>query len=154
MVEEVIGVQTREGSLELLRELKAAIIGTAGSLHLYKSTFAPTPQSVEADFEAAEADFTGYAAAALVFGTPRVLAGGTVACLSGNNVFTATDAAAPNTIGGAWLHTEQVGPPAVDAAVDFFAFPVPVPMLTALATLGLKVVLTTPDTASYVIKET
>src|ERR1051326_5548788 len=68
MSQDVAGTTTVEGGVEALTEVLAAAIGTATKLHLFKQGFSPAPTSVEADFEAQECDFSGYAAASLTFG--------------------------------------------------------------------------------------
>ncbi len=155
---EVIATQTREGGLEVLRELKADLQGTAATLHLFRSDFVPGPEAVEADFEAAECDFDTYAAAALVYGVVGIDGSGRVTMHSGDVPFQniAGTAGTPggDQVGGAWIHLDDAGPPLVDAAVQFFQFPAPVDLSEALATMTVDVVQVSDNAETYVIVET
>jgi hypothetical protein len=100
-----------EGSiLELTTLLADATTWTGALLHLYQSTFTPTPANVAADFLAAEATFTGYAPQALTYGAVGVDATGVPTALSDRAFFQATDGASPNQIGGCWVQADTVGP--------------------------------------------
>lgn len=70
---------------------------TATKFHLCKLDIDPTLLTTLAELEAEEADFGGYAAASLTFGTPYVDAAGNPQAVA-NAVFIATSAATPNTL--------------------------------------------------------
>ncbi len=99
---------------------------TTPELRLYQSAFSPGPDSVLADFDAAEADFDGYAAESLATFTP---AGpdqdGGQTSPSNAAVFQKTAGAATNTIGGAYLVGDPAGTPDL---VEYFVFTPPLPM--------------------------
>lgn len=153
-VQELVGADTREGDLELAREITDALLATGATLRLFQTGFSPNRNSVEADFEAAEADFAGYVAAAQTFGDPVVMPGGQVVIPSENNLFAATSGITPNNIGGAWLRVNQVGPPLVNAAVLYWQFPTPITIADTGDGFGMKIMLTVPDLLSYAILET
>jgi hypothetical protein len=100
----------------------------AGKVRAYKSSFVPTPASLEADFVAAEADFVGYAPIVLgAWSAVGVDSAGQAQTVSADIFFQATDATTPNLIGGLWLTT------AADGIYEYCPFPVPLPMNYALA---------------------
>ena len=142
---QVNALQTVEGGIEALTELLAGAIGTAGKMHLYQSSFSPTPSSVEADFTAAEATFTGYAAATVSWGAIGLDSVGLPTTISDRALFQATDAVTPNVIGGVWYECQTAaGPPAVHKSINYFAFPNPISMATALATIGVVLNMVSP----------
>lgn len=153
MSQDIVGVMTRAGGLEALRELKAGVFGTDATLRAWKLPFTPSPTTPEAAFEAAEADFVGYAAVPLTYGDIGIDAAGRAMMASQNATFQADDDTTPNNIGGVWIHVDDVGPPAVDAPVLYFPFPSPVSMSEALAMFGFKVIVTAPNLNSYGILE-
>lgn len=143
---DVLGMPTQEGNVEALKELIAALVGTAAKLRLFKETFSPTPLSVEADFEAAECDFSGYAAGVLTFGAVGIDQAGNGICFSSRTVFQNTTGVVGNSVGGVWISVEQSpGPPVVSAALRYFKFQTPIAMTVALQTLGVVAVYMTPN---------
>lgn len=62
------------GCLQTATEARAAL--AASVLHLFKSSFVPSPSNVLADYTAAEADFDGYLAATLTTWNAPILAPG------------------------------------------------------------------------------
>lgn len=111
----------------------------AGVVKLFQASFDPDENSVVADFAAAEADFTGYAAVTLgTWSTIGVSAEGEVVALATRAFFQATDAVAPNVIGGYWLET-------AGGDMDHFVrFDPPVLLTTALSFLAVTISITTP----------
>lgn len=103
--------------------------------------------------EAGEADFNTYAAAAVTWSVVGLDTSGNVVIQSQNAFFQNVSGANPNTLGGAWLHIDDAGPPIVDVAVNYFPFTVPINMTTALASMGVKIVLTLPTLTGYAIVE-
>lgn len=148
MASEITGICTTEGVVEALKELKAAGLGVAGKLHLYKSSFTPGPGSVEADFEAEECDFDTYVAQAVTWSVVGSNAQGRAVMVSDDVVWQNVAGTSPNMVGGAWLHIDAAGPPAVDKSVQYFPFVPPVPMSTALALIACRVYLGLPDFGS------
>ena len=106
-------------------------------LHLFKSSFAPTPANILADYTAAEADYDTYVAITITAWAAEILAPGTgYMILSGLQQFAvgASDPTVPNEIGGCYL---------VDAAGKLRLtgiFTAPVPM--AMAGQGVPITLT------------
>jgi hypothetical protein len=74
-------------------------------MHLFKSSFAPTPTSPVADFAAAECDFDGYAAITIATWHAAVLAGNAWAIYAPTQTFLWTHVSADvaNSVGGYWL---------------------------------------------------
>lgn len=74
-------------------------------LSLFKAGFVPTPQSVKADFEAAECDFDGYATKTIVAWSDPVLAGDGYAIYAPTQTFAwaLNVDAVGNQVGGWWL---------------------------------------------------
>lgn len=150
MSQQLAGTTTKLGRVESLTELLAAALLTGAKLGLYKSSFTPNPESVEADFEAAEADYTGYAEVALTWSAVGYRGDAEAFAVSNRAFFQATDDVAPNTIGGAWLKSRiDAGPPAVDIPAVYYPFPVPVQMIQALDTISGEVIATSPNLAGY-----
>lgn len=148
----IIGAEPVEGGLEALSELRAASIGTASKIRLFQSSFVPTLTSVEADFEAAEATFTDYASVANTWAPPGLDPSDGPTMYGTRALFVATDAVAPNNIGGAWISVQtSAGPPPVNKSVQYCVFPVPVDMTTALAQLNVQPVMKSPDLAGYFV---
>lgn len=146
MVQDVVGNQTLEGMVEALTELIAGAFGTSSKLRLFKDTFSPTPNNVEADFIAAEADFVGYVAGTLTYGPVGLDAAGEAVSYSSRVEFQATDATTPNSIGGIWIDSQtSAGPPAVVTSLRYFQFQTPIPMASALATMGVVAVAKAPN---------
>jgi len=146
--------QTVEGGLEMLAEIRAGLIGTASKLRLFQSTFNPTDQNVEADFEAAEANFTGYAAVSITWAAPGIDPTDGATMYGTRGLFVASDAVAPNTIGGCWISTQTAaGPPAVNKSGQYCVFNPPVPMTTALAQLFVTPVMLSDGSIGYFIQD-
>jgi len=153
-IQTVAGLQTIEGSVEALTELLAGKIGTAGKVRLYLAAFNPGPASVEADFEAHEASFTGYLAVALTWSAVALDDQNRAVAVSLRSFFQATDGAHPNLIGGAWIDvTTAAGPPAIDRAVDYYQFPAPVPLNGALDFVAVTITKRQPDEPGFAIIE-
>jgi hypothetical protein len=115
------------------------------SLHLYKSSFSPSASSVEADFQMNECTFSGYAAAALAYGSAGLDANGNGVSFATRVEFQNSTGVVGDSVGGAWLSVQTVpGVTPTNASVRFFPFVNPIPMTTPLATLGAVVVLNTP----------
>lgn len=92
------------GTLAQAEERQTAY--AASVVHLFKSSLVPTPATVLADYEAAEADYDSYAPITLTAWAGPILAPGTgYMILSPGVLFTvgATDPVTPNTVGGFWL---------------------------------------------------
>jgi hypothetical protein len=110
----------------------------AAKMKLYQSTFNPDPTNVVADFVAAEATFTGYAAVTIVWNAVGVDQDGGYSAIGSNCFFQATDAVTPNTIGGCWIE-DSAG-----ALKEFIPFGTPVPMSAALDALSVIPILRQP----------
>lgn len=106
-------------------------------LHLFKSSFTPTPSNVLADYTAAEADYDAYAAITITAWQNPILAPGTgYMILSGLQQFNVggTDPTVGNVIGGCYL-VDAAG--AIRLAV-IFTNPIPMEM----AGQGIPITLT------------
>lgn len=154
-VEQANGTFTNEGKAEVFTELDAEEIGTATTVHLYKTGFAPSETSVEADFVGAEADFDGYAAAPVTTWTIGTDAAGNPVYTSEELTFQQTTTTTPNEIAGAWLSVQSsVGPPAVNKAVSWYPFAAPVSVTQALQIISVALTLTGANFAGYASVET
>jgi hypothetical protein len=142
-----VGLQTQEGGVEALKELLAASFGTAAKLKLYKSGFAPTHESVQADFAAQECDFTGYAEVPLTFDAVAVGGDGNPALLSNAAFFQNTTNVVGNVVGGAWLEVE-IGP-GQDKVVNYYPFNPQIDMNSPLAFIDVVVAIQAPDLSGY-----
>lgn len=142
----VPGATTQEGAVEALTELLAGDVGTAATLHLWTQGFTPSVSSVHADFVAAEANFTGYVAPAIVWSAVGVEGSGLATSHSGSATFIATDAVAPNLIAGAWIDI-LIG--AAHKVANYFIISPPVPMQTALAMMNVNTVVQMPTFSGY-----
>lgn len=147
------GHQTRAGSKTLLSGILSGPVGTASQLRLFNSSLSPGPDTPASAFEAAEATFDGYVPVDLEFGPPGISPSGKPFAMSQNAQFTAGAAAEGELIAGAWLHTSVIGPPATENAVLYCVFNPPIPISQPDVSIGLKVVLTAPDTSSQFILE-
>jgi hypothetical protein len=148
------GVMTRSGKIEALTELLAGKLGTAAKLRLWVVGFAPNPNSTEADFEANEASFTGYAAVTLTWSAIGIDAANNAAAVSNRAFFQATDAVTPNRIAGAWIDvTTAPGPPAIDIAPDYYPFDNPVEMGAALDFVAVTITKQQPNEAGFAVVE-
>jgi hypothetical protein len=85
----------------------AAALAASLAIHLWKDPgFNPIPSTDTADFVTAEADYTGYAAAAAVTLTSPVNLNGNSQGAIGNALFTTSaPVTVPNTIYGYWLQS-------------------------------------------------
>ena len=92
-----------------LEAVAAVVLAAPGKIRLFKSTLVPTSSNVIADFEAAEADFTGYPAGGISTITPAdaILTGPGVAASSyGTYTFVSgTPFTVSNLIRGFWIET-------------------------------------------------
>jgi len=143
---------TQEGVFDQLSEAVAGVLSGA-KLHLFKSGFTPTFNSVAADFAAQECDFTGYAASTLTWSAPGLDSTGQPITISDRAFFQATDALAPNTVGGAWLQADVTGPPASHTALGYWVFNPTVPMTQALSSLGVVVGWQLPGNTGYALAD-
>jgi len=112
-----------------LNLLKTALNAAGAKARLFKSTFAPTPASVEADFVAAEADYSGYAAQQPVFVGPFLDAAGVPFLEMTDLAFSNTTGVVGNVLGGMWLENAAgalygyvpfIGPLTLNAAGSAF----------------------------------
>jgi hypothetical protein len=117
--------------VDLLTQLRTYL--AMAKIRLFKSSFNPTPANVQADYLAAECDFTGYPAGGIAetwspVGTDFTYA----ATIAGSrSFFQATDGVAPNDVGGMWI--ESAG-----GVVEYYCkFATPVPLRTALSWLAV-----------------
>jgi len=145
------GVQTVEGIMQALTTLLAGASWSGAKLHLYKSSFAPGPSNVAADFLAAEANFTGYAPVTLTYSSIGVDANGSPVALTNRAFFQATDAVSPNTIGGCWVENDIGTTPVVKTSVEFYQFQSPIPMSLALQFIGVVVAVYQPGGPGYAV---
>lgn len=147
-----VGSLTYEGAADILAD-RVVLFAATAKLHLYKSSFTPNVNSVEADFEAAEADFTGYAAVTLTWGTAGRDANGNAISVSSRALFQATAGTPANTIGGCWLEYQTApGPPAVHHTVDYFPIDPQITVNVTGATIAVTVTVSEPA-ADYVVVE-
>lgn len=109
-----------------------------GAAKLYQSTFTPDENSIVTDFDAAEADFTGYAAGTLGMNAVAPDTDGGYVSISDSMFFQASDAVAPNTIGGVWF--ENSG----GSLLSFYPFPSPIGVTGALNYISLLLALRAP----------
>jgi len=145
------GVETTEGAALMLGELLAGAAWDGAKMHLFQSSFAPTPASNAAAFAEAEADFTGYAPAALTYSGQGIDASGTPTAITDRVFFQATDGVTPNTIGGCWIEYDSMATPPVDTSLEYYIFPTPVPMVSAGAFCGVVVGVQLPQSDGYAI---
>ncbi len=147
-----VGGFAHEGSLLELATLLADVTSWSGALlHLYQSTFTPTPNNHAADFLAAEATFTGYSPQALTYGAVGLDANGVPTALSDRAFFQATDGASPNTIGGCWVQADAVGPPVKHTVIRYYNFATPKQVTAALQFLGIVLGIQDPENSGFAI---
>jgi hypothetical protein len=116
------------------------------TLHLFKDTLSPTRDTIEADFVLAECDFSGYAASDLTFGSAGLDSNGNGVSYASRVEFQNSTGVVGNSVGGAWLSLQTVpGVSPTNVSIRYFKFITPVPMTTALKTLGAVLVLNTPN---------
>jgi len=108
---------------------------------LFQTGFVPTPETVVADLDAAEADYTTYAAETITaFGDPILsIAGGAQITAPGVQFTLAATPATPNTIGGYWIET------AGGDVVLIRQFDTPVPMVEAAQGLIIAPTIVVPN---------
>jgi hypothetical protein len=147
----VNGADTVEGDVATLTTMLAGAPWAGAKLHLYQSSFAPNKGNVAADFTAAEANFTGYAPVALTYSAIGLDSNSDVASLSNRAFFQASDGVSPNTIGGCWVQLDVVGPPASHTSVEFYSFPTPLDVNSALQFIGVVVSVAQPGSPGYAI---
>lgn len=157
----VNGAFAIEGAWAGLWQLLFGVPFLGAKLHLFQSTFSPTPQSVAADFAANEANFAGYAPQTLNYSTIGYDALGNPTALTNRVFFQVTGGGAVNTIGGCWIEYEGVGsssssggiiePPETATAVEYYEFQTPIPMTTALQFLGVVIGVQAPNLPGYCI---
>lgn len=133
MDQQSVGVISDGGQVFSLGLLRTALL--AAKLKLYQSTFTPTRSSLIADFNAAEADFTGYAAATIVWSAVGIDAGNNARSTGSRAFYQATDAVTPNVIGGCWLE-DSTG-----VLVGYYPFTAPVGIPAALSFVSVSVVI-------------
>jgi hypothetical protein len=133
----VTSVLTTEAMVKGLTD-KRTLLALA-PLKLFKSSFTPGPASVVADFDAAEADFTGYAAVALSWSAVGIDSDGQPGIISTRAFFQATADTADNEIGGAWMET------AGGDLYEYWVFDQPVEMGTDLSFLSAVITARYPD---------
>ena len=132
-----VQIQPLEGCLASATAMQAALANSV--LHLYKSSFNPSPSDPLANFTAAEADYDAYAALTMAAWNDPILSPGSgYMILSPLEQFEVglTDPTTPNVIGGCYL---------VDAAGklrQYVSFTAPIPM--QLAGQGIPITLTLP----------
>lgn len=147
------GLQVNEGVSAILDDLITAGMLLAAKVHLYKSSFAPNADSTYADFLAAECDYTGYASTVLTWSAIGTDTADSPTSLSNRAFFQATDAVAPNVVGGVFITFDVTGPPAEHTVVGYFPLIPTVNLTTALAFLGIVVAAQIPGTPGYVIAD-
>lgn len=146
------GAQSQGGGIEVLTELTGGAFGTGSTIGLYKSSFVPNRLSSYADFDAAKADFTGYAPVDVTWDAPGVDGNGKATTQSQDAFFQATDDVTPNTIGGVYLYTETAaGPPAVRVIQNYYQFLTPVSLSVALAFMTVKLIVQQPDLSGIAV---
>lgn len=92
------------GCLANATEMQAALAESV--LHLFQSTFTPTPSNILSDYTAAEATYTGYEAQTMTAWLAPLLAPGTGFMINSPEVQFSTgdtDPETPNTVGGCYL---------------------------------------------------
>jgi hypothetical protein len=104
----------------------------AATVHLYLSSFTPTPQNVLADFVAAEATFAGYAASTIVWDAVGVDGEGNIVYQGSGPAFTCTGSTPANTIGGLWIELAMPGA----SPICFVQFGNPISINAALQFIG------------------
>jgi len=145
------GVLLNEGTEASLAAMIAGVPLAGAKLHLYKSGFSPTPGSVAADFAAQECDYTGYAAVAMTYSAIGVDSGGNPTVLSNRAFFQATDAVAPNVVGGCWVEHPVTGPPVTSTAIEFYPFSPQLNLTTPGAFIGVVIAFQIPAGPGYAI---
>lgn len=106
-------------------------------LHLFQSTFVPTPSNVLADYTAAEATYTGYEAIEMTAWLAPILAPGSGFMINSPEVQFSTgdtDPTTPNIIGGCYL-VDSTG--ALRLTIIFTA---PTPMEVAYQGIPIQIV--------------
>lgn len=101
-------------------------LSTTSVARLYLNSFSPNYSNTEADFVAAEATFTGYAAKTIATWSAVVydIAGNPLA-IGVNVTFICSTTGATNSLGGVWLETMA------GALIRYFPFPNPISISAA-----------------------
>jgi hypothetical protein len=125
---------SRAAELLALTALKTRYIADGYIAKAFQAGFNPTRLNVAADFAAHECNYTGYASktfggAGHLFTANFVDSQGRAVFATPTELFQATDAVAPNQIGGMWVENTA------GAVLDFVKFPVPVDFTFALAAM-------------------
>lgn len=112
-------------------DLKTALTADGFVAKLFQAGWEPSETSVVADFDAHEADFTGYASVAnggagRLWSDPVEDDSGNIGLLSPSNLFVATDAVNPNVIGGIWIEKTA------GDLFRYYLFPAGVDMVAAM----------------------
>jgi hypothetical protein len=136
MNDTILASPSQSGDLARITAERTRLL--AAKFKLYQSSFAPNADSVIGDFNAAEADFTGYAAAVIVWDAIGLGSDGHYQAVGSDCFFQATDAVSPNDIGGAWLET------GAGALVEYYPFNTPISLSVALAYLNCGPILREP----------
>lgn len=131
-------VKSQAGAIVDAGTLKAEFVANGYVIKAFQTGWAPTPLSVAADFDAHECDFTGYASqtvggAGRLWSAIFIDAEGRVVFASPNSIFQATDAVAPNQVGGYWIENT-----AGDVR-KYALFTPPIPLISALAAFILTI---------------
>jgi hypothetical protein len=116
-------VYTLEAAIKKANIMKAAL--AASKLRAYQATFTPSPNSLLADFVAAECDYSGYTAGGetiTAFGAPYLdpSGGATIAAPSIQFQGAAATPFVTNGIGGFWIETST------GALVTYWPLPAPI----------------------------
>jgi hypothetical protein len=130
-----------------LIEFQASLLGRAADdvavgatlngakVHLTKGSVDINPDTTVAELDAVECDYTGYAATAIVWGTPVVADDGNVEVICTQQTYQPTDAVTPNVVYAVYI-TDTT------SAILYFAGVIPdgpLPMGTALDQIKINV---------------
>jgi hypothetical protein len=145
---EITPRQTQEGKKkQMTDEVAAGAILNAPKMHLYKSTFTPTPANVLADFVAQEVVFTGYAAVALTPSAVLLSADGDYVVMFNRALFAQTAVTASDIAGGFWIDDGAASPTLTSEYGEFPAGGIHFDAVGAFAGVTLTVNQAGPKTA-------
>lgn len=144
MNQELLAQPNNAASQATLTALRTLLAATS-EVHLYQDGFGIGPDSVLADLEAAEATFTGYAAAVVAAWSSVAQDADGGYTFTATVFFAATDAVTPNSIAGAWLQL------AAGTLILWFPFNIPVPVNAAGAYVNISVYVRDPQPSSAVV---
>lgn len=153
MPETIRGFTAQEGDLSYLGAILAAGASDSCKIGLYLASWNPSRLAKFADLVANEAQFDGYARKATTFSPQSVDQVGTARSISANEIYVAGAGLEPESLGGAFLTLEDVGPPVVNKLLAFYPFPLPLSVNQVSQSVGVKVVITAPDLSGYAILE-